>query len=136
MKRSVAVFLVFVPMLLASDPADGVRAAAAAWRKAIVAKDEAALQRLCADDLTYTHASGTTQDKATYIAAVLKTGRYESFAESDTKIRVYGKTAILTGFVDVKMIDAEPYRVRTIEVYVEHNGQWQLTAKQAARIRR
>lgn len=118
----------------AASPEDGVREAAAAWRKAVIAKDEAALHRLCAGDLTYTHANGRTQDKAEYIAAVVKTGRYESFAEEDTKIRVYGNAAILTGYVDVKMIGAEPYRVRTIEVYVNHGGQWQLTAKQSARI--
>jgi ketosteroid isomerase-like protein len=136
MTRLLAVFVTLTASLIASDAAGEVRAAASAWRKAVIAKDEAALQRLCADDLTYTHASGNTQDKATYIAAVIKSGRYESFAESDTKIRVYGKTAILTGYVDVKMINAEPYRVRTIEVYVENNGQWQLTAKQSARITR
>ena len=99
-------------------------------------KDEAALQRLLADDLTYTHANGRTQNKAEYIAAVIKTGKYESFTESETKIRIYGKTAMLTGFVDVKMAGADAYRVRTIEVYVQNNGQWQLIAKQSARIGR
>jgi len=136
MIRSVALLVLLAAAGTASDPADGVRAVSAGWRKAVIEKDEAALQRLLADDLTYTHASGRTQDKAEYIAAVVKTGRYESFTESDTKIRMYGKTAILTGFVDVKIAGQEPYRVRTIEVYIENNGRWQLTAKQSARITR
>jgi ketosteroid isomerase-like protein len=135
--RLLALFLLLALYALAADPAaDGVRAASAGWRKAVVEKDTAALDRLLAPDLTYTHANGRTQDKAAYIAAIKSTGRYESFTESETKIRTYGKTAILTGFVDVKIAGQEPYRVRTIEVYVENNGQWQLTAKQSARITR
>jgi ketosteroid isomerase-like protein len=135
-RRTIALFPLLAFPLFAAEPADGVRAASAAWRKAVVEKDVAVLERLLAPDLTYTHANGRTQDKAEYIKAIKNTGRYESFTESDTKIRTYSKTAILTGFVDVKIAGQDPYRVRTIEVYVENNGQWQLTAKQSARIAR
>lgn len=101
----------------------------------MIKQDKAALERLLAEDLTYTHANGRTQDKTEYIAAITKgTGNYESFKESDVRIRMYPKAAILTGFVDVKLVGREPYRVRTIEVYIENNGRWQLTAKQSARI--
>jgi hypothetical protein len=90
-----------------------------------------------ADDLSYSHASGKTQNKAEYIAAVTKgPANFESFTESDTKIRVYGKAAVLTGYVDVKTVGRDSYRVRTLEVYVENNGRWQLAAKQSARIGR
>ncbi|MGH9673510.1 MAG: nuclear transport factor 2 family protein [Bryobacteraceae bacterium] len=136
MVRPIALLVLFAAAATAADPADGVRAVSSSWRKAVIEHDEAALQRLLADDLTYTHANGRTQDKAEYIAAVVKTGRYESFTESDTKIRVYGKSAILTGFVDVKIAGQDAYRVRTIEVYIENDGKWQLTAKQSARITR
>jgi len=133
--RSFLALLFFCASPAAVEPADGVREASAAWRQAVVKQDEAALQRVLAEDLTYTHASGMTQDKAEYIAAIAKgSGRYESFTESDTKIRVYGKAAVLTGLVDVKLAGREAYRVRTIEVYVENGGRWQLAAKQSARI--
>jgi hypothetical protein len=71
----------------------------------------------------YTHGGGTTQTKAEYIDDVT-TGpsRYESFTESDTKIRIYGKTAVLTGFVDVKPANGALYRVRTLEVYKLSEG--------------
>ena len=59
---------------------------------------------------------------------------YESFKDSDTTIRLYGKTATLSGYVDVKAPGRETYRVRTLEVYVETNGQWQMTAHQSARV--
>jgi ketosteroid isomerase-like protein len=119
----------------ASDPAAAVREVSTGWRKAVIQQDKAALNKLLADDLTYTHASGKTQDKADYVSSIVTgPGRYESFQESDTNIRVYGKAAVLTGYVDVKLVNAQPYRVRTIEVYVEDGGQWRLAAKQSARI--
>ena len=121
--------------LLAADPADGVREAAAGWRQAVINQDESALRRLLADDLAYTHASGRTQDKSEYIAAVTKgPAGYESFKGSETTIRVYGKAAVLTGYVDVKLVGRDSYRVRTMEVYVENNGRWQLAAKQSVRV--
>ena len=124
-------------LLFFADPADGVREASAGWRKAVIQQDAAALNRLLADDLSYSHANGRTQNKTEYMAAITKgPGRYESFTESDTKIRVYGKAAVLSGFVDVKLTGTDSYRVRTLEVYVENNGQWQLAAKQSVRISR
>ena len=58
-----------------------------------------------AEDLQYAHAGGQTQNKEQYIAAVTKgPARYESFTFSDLKIKLYGKAAVLTGFVDVKMV--------------------------------
>ena len=54
--------------------------------------------------------------------------------ESGTKIRVYGKTAVLTGFVDIKPAGGELYRVRTLEVYTENNGVWQMAQKESVRV--
>jgi hypothetical protein len=135
--RVAALAVVGAVSLFAVDPVDGVRKASSAWRQAIIRQDEAALRRVLADDLSYSHASGKTENKAEYIAAVTKgPGNYESFSESDTNIRVYGKAAVLTGYVDVKTVGRPSYRVRTLEVYVENDGQWQLAAKQSARIGR
>ena len=41
----------------------------------------------------------------------------------------------LTGLEDVKPHKGESYRVRTLEVYVLHNGRWQMAAHQSARVR-
>ena len=119
------------------DPAEGVREAAQGWRQGAIKQDAAALQRYLADDLVYTLGNGKRQSKAEYIAEVTKgPAHYEAFTESVTNIRLYGRTAVLTGLVDVKMVNAEPYRVRTLEVYVENNGQWQLAQKESVRISR
>src|SRR5438552_6825343 len=72
--------------------------------------------------LTDRPSHGRPQSKAEYIAVTTGSGKYESFTDSATRIRVYGKTAVLDGFVDVKMIDQQPYRVHTLEFYVENNG--------------
>ena len=88
--------------MFAADPADGVREASSGWTQGAIKKDVAALRRFLADDLAYFHANGKPQSKADYAAEVTRSGRYESFTDSETKIRVYGESAVLDGFVDVR----------------------------------
>ena len=122
----------------AADPADLVRQAADGWMQGAVKQDAAALNRFMADDLQYAHAGGQLQTKAQYIAAVTRgPARYESFTLSDLKIRLYGpKAAVLTAFVDVKMTGQDSFRVRTLQVYTEKDGQWQMAAHQSTRLSR
>jgi hypothetical protein len=134
MMRLLATILMLAASLSAADPAQAVIEASKGWRHAAIQKDAAGLQRYLADDMIYNHADGHGQNKSEYVAAVLKSGRYESFTDSETKVRVYGKTAVLSGFVDVKQLNQPAYRVHTLEVYVENNGQWQMTAHQSVRI--
>ena len=134
MMRRVVLLVIFATFLHAADPAPAVIQASKGWRQAAIAKDAVGLQRFLADDMIYNHSNGHGQNKSEYIDAVLKSGRYESFTDSDTKVRVYGSTAVLSGFVDVKQTNEPAYRVHTLEVYVQNNGQWQMTAHQSVRI--
>ncbi len=134
MTRVTILLLTIAAAGFAADPAYGVREASAGWREAAIKKDAAGLQRFLADDLGYSHSNGKTQTKAEYIDAVLKSGHYESFTDSETKISIYGKAAVLRGFVDVKVENQQPYRVLTLEVYVQNSGQWQMAAHQSVRI--
>src|SRR5215510_4731572 len=134
MMRLIAILVMAAACLAAADPAQAVGEASKGWREAAIKKDAGGLQRYLADDMIYNHSDGHGQNKSEYIAAVVRSGRYESFTDSDTKVRVYGKTAILSGFVDVKQINQPAYRVHTLEVYVENNGQWQMAAHQSVRI--
>ena|SRR5437870_11272914 len=138
MKISAATLVLFAASAaFAADPADLVRQAAKGWTDAAVKQDTAGLKRYLADDLQYAHAGGQTQNKDQYIAAVTNgPAHYESFTMSDVKIVLYGKAAVLTGFVDVKMTGQEVFRVRTLQVYTENNGQWQMSAHQSTRIGR
>jgi Domain of unknown function (DUF4440) len=120
----------------AAEPSD-VQSAANGWTQAAVKQDTAGLQRFLASDLQYAHAGGQTQTKEQYVAAVTKgPARYESFTFSDVNVKFYGKAAVLTGFVDVKMVGQDNFRVRTLQVYVENDGQWQMAAHQSTRINR
>ena len=120
MIRRVAFFSIFAFLLFAADPAEAVRQVAVGWTQAAV---------------KHSHANGRTQTKAEYIAAVTKgPARYESFDFSDMKISIYGKTAVLTAYCDVKMTGAPSFRVRTQHVYVENNGRWQFAAHLSTRV--
>src|ERR1051325_937775 len=137
MLRAAALFLLIVSAALAAEAADQVREAANGWTQAAVKQDADGLKRFLADDLQYAHAGGQTQTKEQYIAAVTKgPAHYESFTFSDLKIKLYGKAAVLTGFVDVKMVGQDSFRVRTLQVYTENNGQWQMSAHQSTRLGR
>ena len=137
MNKAAALLLMLVSSAIAADPTDLVREAAQGWTQGAVKQDTAALQRFLADDLQYAHAGGQLQTKDQYIAAVTKgPARYESFTFSDTKVRIYGKSAVLTGFVDVKMAGQDSFRVRTLQVYTEKDGRWQMAAHQSTRLSR
>jgi ketosteroid isomerase-like protein len=137
MKRIAALLFVFALAAFAAEPSDPVMEAARGWTQAAVKQDAAGLQRFMADDLQYAHAGGQTQTREQYIAAVTRgPAHYESFTFSDVKVKLYGKVAVLTGFVDVKMVNQDPFRVRTLQVYTENNGQWQMAAHQSTRLGR
>jgi ketosteroid isomerase-like protein len=124
----------FAAMGFAADPA-AVQDAARGWTQAAVKQDAQGLQRYLADDLQYAHSGGKTENKEQYIAGVTKgPARYESFTFSGVNVRFYGNAAVLTGFVDVKMTGQDPFRVRTLQVYTERDGHWQMAAHQSTRI--
>ncbi len=123
-------------LLTAAGPEDGVREAGAGWRQGAIKQDMALLQKYLADDLVYTHGGGQTETKPQYIANVTKgPSHYQSMTERDVRIRVYGKTAVLWGLVDVQPAKGELYRVRTLEVYTQNNsGVWQMAQKESVRV--
>ena len=65
---------------------------------AMVAKDEAELDRVQDDSFILIHMTGMRQDKQTYIRAILDgTLNYYSETTEDLKIHISGNTATLTG---------------------------------------
>ena len=134
MRRFVVVALLCSGLLTAAGPADAVRDVAEGWYNAAVKQDRVTLESLLSDELVYTHAGGQVQTKSEYVAGVMKgPPHYESMTYSDMKIQLYGKTAVLTAFADVKLTNQPVFRVRTLHVYVESNGHWQLVAHESTR---
>jgi ketosteroid isomerase-like protein len=123
-------------MLVAATPEDAIKEAGAGWRQGAIKQDKALLEKYLADDLIYTHGGGQKQTKAEYIASVLSgPSHYKAMEPSDTRIRVYGKMAVLWGLVDVTPGKGETYRTRTLEVYTQNaNGQWQMVQKESVRV--
>src|SRR5947207_4606265 len=138
MKRAASVLVLIAAVVaIAADQTELVREAANGWTQAAVKQDAAGLKRFLSDDLQYAHAGGQTQNKDQYIAAVTNgPAHYESFTFSDLKIKLYGNTAVLTGFVDVKMVGQDSFRVRTLQVYTENGDHWQMAAHQSTRLGR
>jgi ketosteroid isomerase-like protein len=77
--------------------ADALQAEDARY-KAQIGNDFEALDRLFAKDLVYIHSS-TVQDTKASFTESLRSGKvsYHSMERSDTKVRVFGNVAIITG---------------------------------------
>ena len=79
---------------------EALLAADAQRRAAMVAGDADALAAFLADDLTWTHSSGKTDDRQTFLD-VLAAGTtvYHSLDVRDTQVRQFGELFILEGVV-------------------------------------
>ena len=106
---------------------------------AMIKGDMAALERLLADDLTYTHSSALFESKAEFIKSVTS-GKIDYVSivpsESDWKVRVSGNTAIVNGVAAVNVIDTGKdlkFKLRYTTVHTNRGGQWQLQAWQSTR---
>jgi ketosteroid isomerase-like protein len=131
----IALLVLIASSFAFADPADLVREAARGWTEGAVKQDASALGRFLADDLQYAHSGGQVENKERYIASVTKgPPRYESLTFSGVDVRFYGNVAVLTGFVDVKMAGQDTFRVRTLQVYTQKAGQWQMAAHQSTRL--
>jgi ketosteroid isomerase-like protein len=70
---------------------------------ALLRADAVALDRLYADEFVYTNPDGEIRDKAQQLALTrLGDLKFESAKSSDVKVRVYGKTAVMTGRFNAK----------------------------------
>ena len=101
---------------------------------AMIDADVVKLESLLADDLTYGHTKGDTETKTGFIETVKK-GRidYLSFVPRDVSVRIYENTALLTGFIDVKVIynkEELVFTTRFLEAQRKVDGNWLLAAWQ------
>ena len=107
--------------------------------QAMVRSDLDALGRLLPDDLTYTHASGIADTKASLLSAIAAGKlKYKSFDPGQPRVRIYGNTAVLTGVATVQVESAQvgpaPFQILFTDVYVRKpDGRWQAVAWQSTR---
>jgi uncharacterized protein (TIGR02246 family) len=122
----------------ATDAETAVRAVNDQRFLAMVKGDVAALERLLADDLTYTHSNGTVETKQQFLASITaKTLEYRAIEAEDVKVSLHGDTAILTGRAAVKVVNGGremDLSLRFTAVYIREGGQWKLAAWQSTRL--
>ena len=106
--------------------------------KAIVSRDAAAYERILADDFIFTSSDGMVTDKAQELAKV-KSGdlKFESAKSDDVRVKIFGKTAIVTGRYTAKGTSKGKdftFAERYTAVFVKRNGRWQMVSEHASEI--
>jgi ketosteroid isomerase-like protein len=106
--------------------------------KAMVDADYATLDKLLADDLLYAHSSGEIDDKKSLVAAMRSGARsYKSLSTEDTRYRVDGRLAVVTGRAVIGVErDGKPqsFKARFTAVYEKSATGWRLAAWQTTRL--
>jgi ketosteroid isomerase-like protein len=112
-----------------------VNAAMEALKQAMLHKDGAALEKLCADDLTYSHSAGQLETKAEFIKSV-SSGKsiVERLDYLGNVVRVYGNTALVRGGVDLYHSKTDIVHMNILHVWVKGPAGWKMVARQATRL--
>src|SRR5215813_11199425 len=102
------------------------------WVQSRAVKDPTVSKDLLADDYLGATPTGQAQTKQQFIDAVTAGTLFAGKGEMmDRKVRIYGDSAVSTGFVTgVVGVDKSRY----IRVYVKRNNKWRMVASQGTRV--
>lgn len=105
---------------------------------AMLAKDFAALDRLLADTLVYTHSNAAVDDKASYIDGI-RTGKfdYKKAERFEVSMQVHGEAVIVTGRAALEIVASgtpRSLRSRFVNVWVKGPRGWQMAVWQSTPI--
>ncbi len=105
---------------------------------AMVAQNIAALEPLLADELSYTHSTGETENKAQLLETI-RSGRlrYEAIDVREVDVHRYGDVALLRGRLALRARAGDralQLDLRYTDAYVYREGRWQMVAYHATRI--
>jgi len=103
---------------------------------AMIHADTAALRTLLADDLAYTHTTGSKQDKTAFLRSLgSRELRYTSIEPTERAVRLLGRDgAVIVGRSNMKVQAGGQLRVfsiRYLAVYRREANGWQLLAWQS-----
>jgi ketosteroid isomerase-like protein len=99
------------------------------FSQAIAKNDAEAVGRFLADDWIIIDPDGGIIDRASFLG-VIKSGAltHETMESDDTRVRIYGDTAIVTGLTTTKgKFNGQVFTTqeRATDVFVKQNGRWQ-----------
>jgi len=102
------------------------------WVQSRATKDPTMAKDLLSDDYLGANLTGQTMNKQQTIDGITAGTLFAGKAEmTDRKVRIYGDTAVSTGFVTgVVGVDKSRY----IRVYVKRNNKWRMVASQGTRV--
>lgn len=109
--------------------------------QANIRRDKAFFERIEADEFVFTDSYGGVTTKSEDVGSLDKPAgefRLISYDADEMQVKVYGKTAVVTGRVTTvsKSKDREiTVRNRFTDVFVRRNGLWQIVAGHSSRIR-
>ena len=99
------------------------------WNKSVVKLDVAFMERVLADDYTWTDAAGKVHSKADEIASMKsEQGVVTSAVDDELKIRVYGDAAVITGRTTQKWTEKGKEgsdQIRWTDTWIKRDGRWQ-----------
>lgn len=117
-----------------------VEAAERAWGAGVVAKNYAALDKVLADDIIYTHSNGLVDTKKSYIDS-LKSGKAEYYVVNYSSIRVKmldpnTAMAFCRANFETKAADGSRQKMELalLHVFKKNGANWQLVGHQSARM--
>ena len=110
------------------------------WRNAVLTGDAAIMDKLLADDYIGISANGTLQTKEDALTWLRNRQRHiTNLVLSDSRVRFYGTTALVTSFSHVTGTNAEGEALgdfRYTHVYVrDAQGKWKMVSSEVSRIR-
>ena len=113
-----------------------ISAAVENLRKAMVAGDRPALEKLSMEELTYGHSSGRLESKAEFIEALAsgKSG-FSAIELSDQTVNVVDKIALVRHvFTGTRRKEGDKLKLSILTVWMQQQDQWKLLARQAAKL--
>ncbi|HYI95778.1 MAG TPA: nuclear transport factor 2 family protein [Bryobacteraceae bacterium] len=120
-----------ISMLAQSADETEVKAVHEAFLKAAKAGDGAALEKIFADGLQYSHSNTKLETKREAIDALVKSkGDFEVHSQT---IHVYGNTATIRAKVTAHGATGD-VPLTMLQVWVKNGGAWQMVERQTTRI--
>lgn len=142
MKQSLQLGVVLLALHLNSwtaEPSSAVREAVlhaeSEWKTAVLKGDRGALEKLLADDLSYTHSSSKTQTKEQFIQDVTGGATvYKAIDFESTKLRQYGAVVVITQSATITTNQTGTTHLYLTEVWSRDTGAWQMASRQATKL--